>query len=179
MKDTKQRLILAALEVMHHDPNASLASIAEQAGMSSMTIHRHFDNKKTLYIEASVAVIDHATDLLAASRSMHSQPMEQLRYLVEESVISKLNYHYLSFLAEEFDNHKVVKAYDRMVEGFDTLADQLKKDGSMDSDMPTSWVVNMFEGIVGAGFHSLHEGTIAPKTVQELASQSMIRLLAK
>ena len=172
MNKTQIKIINAAFEVLSQDISAPLEKIADTAGVTRMTLHRYYNGRQALLEATSFEMIRLGNQIIDSAIDQHDHPYEQLKAIVMEASQMGERFHFLMHVHEEIDyallGQKVQELDDKMVEIFEALREQ----NLIRKDMPNSWLLHLYGGIMTAAWSSLREGVVARKAIPILAWQS-------
>lgn len=150
---SQNSLLKSGMELLNSNREATLSDIAQHAGVGRTTLYRQFESRDTLIdaiatycletMEAATMPIEHeATSALDAIRLLflYVMPMRaEFEFLMN---LGKLDSNNPEFLAIEEKHEAEVTA----------LIDEAKRDGDIDSDLPSEWVYHVIEGLFVAGW---------------------------
>jgi AcrR family transcriptional regulator len=83
--EVRARIVRAALDLVRHGGYraASVAAVAERAGVATGTVYRHFPSKAELFAEVFRVASQHEVDAVAAAVAAHTTSAEQIAAAVE------------------------------------------------------------------------------------------------
>src|SRR3954452_19979922 len=77
-----QRIVEAAAQLLAEDPHAGMAAIAEAAGVTRITVNRHFRTRENLVAAVYERTLARAAEVLRESRLAEGTATEALTRLV-------------------------------------------------------------------------------------------------
>lgn len=170
--NTRDAIIEAAFQTFSRDPRASLADIAERAGVGRATLHRHFKGRDDLMValaRAAMRELDEAVDAITVDAESYT---EALRISLA-AIIPLADRQW--FLAHEPVDHdpEVKAAYQRQLKELAEAIDVAKAEGSFSRDIPTSWIVQAFDHLTYAAWESVRAGEATAAQAASLAWRTL------
>lgn len=170
----RDAIIEAAFQVFGRDPGASLADIAERAGVGRATLHRHFKGRDDLMValaQTAMRELDQAVDAAVADATSYTEALE----ISLATIIPLADRQW--FLAREPVEHdqEVMAGYQRQVRELADAIDAAKAEGSFGSDVPTSWIVQAFDHLVYAAWESVRTGEATASQAATLAWRTLTK----
>lgn len=173
---TKIKIIYAALDVLHRNASAPLGEIAKKSGITRMTLHRHFTTRQKLILAAFQEVIKVALSIIEEARSKEGDPVKQLEFIVKNCVMSEANLHFLWQFHESLHAGQTTSPLEQGIDEISSrlseIFRELRHTGNMNSLYPDEWLLHLFDGIILSAYHSQQYGSVAPRSIPELAWQS-------
>ncbi len=167
-------IIEAAFQIFSRDPTASLADIANRAGVGRATLHRHFKGRDDLMValaHTAMRELDEAVDTATTDASSYT---EALRVSLE-AIIPLADRQW--FLAREPVEHdpEIMAGYQRQLKELADAIDAAKAEGGFSADMPTSWIVQAFDHLIYAAWESVRAGEATASQAATLAWQTLTK----
>ncbi|MEO0548710.1 MAG: helix-turn-helix domain-containing protein [Pseudomonadota bacterium] len=170
---SEDAIIEAAFAVFSRDPSASLSEVADRAGVGRATLHRYFSSRedliralaKTAIEEMDTAVEDACKD--AASFS------EVVRLSLIALVPLGDRYAFLEHEALE-DDPELEAAFTEEKHETTKMVESAKQEGLFDEAIPTSWIVQAYDGLLYAGWESVRTGEATAVQAADLAWKTLI-----
>ncbi|MEV5829536.1 helix-turn-helix domain-containing protein [Spirillospora sp. NPDC052242] len=176
----REKIIEAALRRLNEDPAASMADLAEAAGISRATLHRHFAGRDELIDEIGTQALDRweaaldATGVDAAAASTDPDVhLAAVRALLE-TFADLAHEHGWSFTFTVPDAHRLRERLDRLEEREIVLYAAAQRSGALRADMPPRWISNIVYGMCVAARESLRRGDIAPRDAARLMAETFL-----
>lgn len=166
MNKTQRNILNAAFEVLAQDFSAPLEKIAEAAGVTRATLHRYYNSREAL-MEATEVELCRLTQAII-DEADHDDPLQQLQAVIMKSAGLGSHFHFLMHAREHAPKFQKVE---HQLAG---LIDAVRQQGFIRPDVPTTWVIHVYYGIMAASWRALSEGSVAPKQIPELAWQTFI-----
>ncbi|MEV5575699.1 helix-turn-helix domain-containing protein [Spirillospora sp. NPDC052269] len=174
MRSTDE-IIEAANRHLTADPIASMAQLAEAAGVSRATLHRHFATREDLLRalgEASARRWEEsqdAADIDAAAASGDPDRLATaLRAMLTAFVVDAGDFGFA--LTDHFVNHlpELVEWATRLEEREIAFYAACQDAGVLRADLPVRWVSNTVYGLMISVRESLRRGDVARRDVPDL-----------
>jgi AcrR family transcriptional regulator len=169
---TREAIIEAAFQVLGQDPAASLAEVADRAGVGRATLHRHFKGRDDLMVAlASTAMLelDEAVDAATADAPSYT---EALRISLAAIIPLADRQWFLSREPVEQDPG-VMAGYQRQLKELADAIDAAKAEGCFSPDVPTSWIVQAFDHLIYAAWESVRAGEATADQAAALAWRTL------
>lgn len=153
----RDAIIEAAFQVFGCDPAASLADIANRAGVGRATLHRHFKGRADLMValaHTAMRELEEAVDAAAADAPTYTEALQ----ISLAAIIPLADRQW--FLSREPVEHdpEVMAGYQRQLKELADAIDGAKAEGCFSADVPTSWIVQAFDHLVYAAWESVRAG---------------------
>jgi len=169
---TRDAIIEAAFQIFGGNPGASLADVAERAGVGRATLHRHFSGRDDLMVElarTAVRELDAAIDTAVADAPSHSEALR----LSLKAIIPLASRQW--FLAREpvEDDPGVTADYERQMRELSDAIDAAKSEGCFGADVPTAWIAQAYDGVIYAAWEMVRAGDATPNQAAALAWRTL------
>jgi len=172
----RDRILQAAAQRLTENPNASLAEIAQAAGIGRVTLYGHFSSREELLsallrrtmhrVEEQLSSVDlsgdawDALDALVASSWRVLYELNALRGVVERA------------LPGELDDH-----HDHARARVEALLARGRDDGSFRADQSIGWQVTCYFSILHGAAAELRSGTLTEQDIVRALPGTMRALL--
>ena len=174
-KSGKAAVIDAAIVMLGRSPHASLSLIAESAGVSRATLHRHFASRDALVNAVAMQAIEE-TDEAVASIDYEAMGSEGYLLAMFEAIIPLGDrYHFLSSLVPSMLDEAIAQSYARQLGGLEETVGWLKDEGLVGQDVPTDWAVLIIDSLIYSAWTAVHEGFVAPRNAAALACRTALQ----
>lgn len=173
--ETRTAVVEAAIRVLGTNPGASMQDIASQAGVGRATLHRHYPSGADLMREVVLRCIRDIDDAVAPLEASSTSAVDYLHRLVDVIVPLGDRYHFLTREGIAFDDPEIASEIDRQARGMAELIDMVKAEGGIDAAVPTTWVVEAFDGLLYAAWSSVADETLTPKDAAHLMIRTLLR----
>ncbi|MEL7132615.1 MAG: helix-turn-helix domain-containing protein [Pseudomonadota bacterium] len=170
----KNQILDAAFEVFSQNPGASLADVAQAAGVGRATLHRHFAGRDELMVELTLAAaqeLDAAVATAVAGCDTYTEGLQ----LALGAILPLAARH--MFLATEPATHdpRVAKVYAAQTRDLAKDIDHAKAEGTFDPHVPTEWIVQAYDNLIYAGWAMVVAGDATPKQAAALAWRTLVK----
>ncbi|PFG13530.1 TetR family transcriptional regulator [Bacillus sp. es.036] len=168
MNKTQTNIVNVAIDVLSRDESASMETIAEQASVSRMTIHRYFKNRERLFSSIHEVLIERTLVIFNESMDRFEDPLEQMESIIKTNA-GKHGFHLLFREHGHHEEHDPETCkFSKVNQGLYALIGRLRDAGHIDSSIPDAWVFHMYDGVLLTAWETLHNGTVAPREIPEL-----------
>ncbi len=166
---TKQAILDAAVDVLARRPRATLAEIAEDAGVGRATVHRHFRSRDELLTTLARQAIDQ-TDDACRSIDYYGQPAStSLRQTIEAIVPLGSRYAFLAYQnISDRDDSPIGADLRRQAEQMRQLVAAAQDEGMFAPDVPIAWIVATIDALIYAAWNTVSDGRVAPRDASAL-----------
>lgn len=172
MNKTQKKILSAAFDILAQDFSASLDKIAESAGVTRMTLHRHFNSRDSLLEATGLEMIRLGNQIIDDAITKHESPREQLREIVMQASQMGERFHFLIHASEEMDYEMLGVLIQELDNRMTEIIEALRDKGLIRKDVPNAWIIHLYGGILTAAWSSLRDGAVAPRDVPLLAWQT-------
>jgi len=168
----RDSILAAAFEVYSDRPTASLADVAERAGVGRATLHRYFPGRADLMRAlAKIALAELETAVEAATQDATSHE-EGLRKALFAIVPLATRQWFLSFEGVETDP-EIAAGYATSRDALRQSVEAAKAEGVFATDVPTVWIVEVFDTLVFGAWSLVRAGEATPKHAAALAWRTL------
>jgi AcrR family transcriptional regulator len=165
----RSSLLDAAAEALAADPGASLADVAEAAGIGRTTLHKHYATRDDLLRAVGRRALDlwqEAVDQVCADAA--EQPDSGLRALAAALIPIGPQLIFL-WRTPAFDHHlEIDKGVHTMDERSLALLARVQARGLLAAGVPTWWLLQSFYSLVYVASESIQSGWLAPREAPDL-----------
>jgi AcrR family transcriptional regulator len=166
-------LLDVAVEVLVADPSASLAEVAEAAGIGRTTLHKHYAKRDDLVRAVGHRALDVWEQVIAAADRSDAND-GGLRALAEAMVPIG---PYLAFLwrTPVFDHVEDIGARWRNVEPrVLAVLKRAQERGAIRAGVADYWLLQTFYSLVYVAAESVHSGHLAPRDAPDLVVDTFL-----
>jgi TetR/AcrR family transcriptional repressor of mexCD-oprJ operon len=173
-----QAIVTAAARLLADDPHAAMAAIAEAAGVTRVTVNRHFQTRENLVAAVYERGLQTATEVLESCRLDEGPAGEALTRLLRGWIAS--GPMLLPVQVVEQGHHGLrPEARAHYYEGvlgppLHALMQRGSAAGEF-ADLPPEWMVRFLGATVKAALEAIDTGTLTPDAAADLAARSLLR----
>jgi AcrR family transcriptional regulator len=174
-RDGRDGVLDAAAAVLVADPSASLAEVAEAAGIGRTTLHKHWATRDELLRAVAHRALDRWEDAIGA---VADAPDGSLLDLAEAMISVG---PYLSFLWRNpsFDHSADIGDRARHAEArVRAVLERARQQGRMRADVPPYWLLHSFYALVYVAGESVADGDLAPRSAPDMVVSTFLRGVA-
>jgi AcrR family transcriptional regulator len=178
MKDTRQKIIDAAIDIFNEDLSAALETVADRAEVTRRTLHRYFTDRQDLLVACHHAMQESCRKAIEAVYGNFNNPLERFENILYAAIDCGVKFSFLHRLhnnehhAHEHHN-KDCKAYDRTFDRFKSTLDDLKREKLLEESLTMEWIEMLVTGIVTAAINAEKAGTVARTSIKKFAWHSL------
>ncbi|MER6590304.1 helix-turn-helix domain-containing protein [Micromonospora purpureochromogenes] len=146
----RRTLLEAAADALARSPGASMAQVAQAAGLARATLYRHFSSRQELLAAMRAEALVRAADAIAGSRLDEGTALEGLRRAVEALV--SLGVRFRALLLEGADlDATFLQQRAEVLAPLKAVVRRGQEAGLIRSDLPPEWVVTAMASMLVAG----------------------------
>lgn len=165
---TLEAIVEAAFARLNADPTATLAEIAQSAGVGRATLHRHFKGRADLVqalAERALAETEQAAERASAAATSYTQALRRIM----RAMIELGDRHW--FLAQETTarSDRLAEEHARQRDEFLYLIQSAAKEGAFDREMPPAWVEQVYDHLIHAAWEMVRGKEATVNQAAELA----------
>jgi AcrR family transcriptional regulator len=171
----RQPLLDVVAEVLVADPSASLAQVAEAAGIGRTTLHKHYATRDELIRavgQRAVQLWEQAVD--AVREQEHDEPDGGLRALVDAMIPIGPQLAFL-WRTPAFDHMpEIFKSWKAAEDsGLEVLA-RAQAAGLIAADVPHFWLLQTLYSLVYVAAESVRSGHLASRSATDLVLRTLL-----
>lgn len=173
-KDLQASVLDAAVEVLVADPSASLAEVAEAAGIGRTTLHKLYATRDDLLRAVAHRAIDRWEHVVGVAGAAEAED-SGLRALAEAMI--SVGPH-LAFLWRNpaFDRFEDIGLRSKNVEAHAmAILERAQKQGKIRAGVPGYWLLHTFYSLVYVASESIYDGDLAPRDAPDLVVSTFLR----
>lgn len=175
MNKTQKKILDAAFEVLAQDISAPLERVAEQAGVTRMTLHRYYAGREILVKATVLEMIRLSNQIIDDAVEENDRPLDQLRSIIMSASQMGERFHFLMHAHEIIDAQILESSVSELDRKMIGIFDQLREERLIEQDVPNAWLLHLYGGVMTAAWSSLNEGAVAQRDVPQLAWRSFSR----
>lgn len=171
---SRESLLDAALNVLGHNPAASMTDVADAAGVGRATLYRHFASRTVLVRELARECLRRTDSNLAPVASAGLRGRPALEEVIRLIMPLARQFHFLLSLWSYADRDEETNAiYDRQLKQLMALIEEAKAEGAVDRSVPTAWIVTSLDAQIAAAWWMISQSRFSP----EEAANAVVRSL--
>lgn len=169
-------LLEAAAAALASDPGASMAEVAQIAGLARATLYRHFRSRQELLAALRQEALARAAEAISASRCDEGPPLAALRRVIEG--LATLGVRFRALLADGADlDPAFLRERSRVLAPLHGVIRRGQETGVIRPEVPPQWVVLAMASMLVAAVHTF-TGTAETGRVADLVYESLTRGVA-
>lgn len=169
IQKSQAAILTAGMALLSKNSETTLSEIAQQAGVGRTTLYRLYETKEQLIKAIAIHCLqafDTATEQLEsdAESALHAF------HLMFKAILPlSAEMEFLMKLGDLAEDDPELIAIDQKQRGEITeLVEYAKSEGTLSEDMPTSWVVNLVEGLFYTAWLTMNEKPMDHDTLADL-----------
>lgn len=178
MKDTRSKIISAAIQVISNRPTASIEEISESIGLNRRTVHRYFKGKSDL-IEAithhaCMICLTNAKDSLNSSNNS----IDQLRAMFISDIQSGKRFRFLYNFHSDINNvEERSPEFKEMMTLFRNLLKSIHSSKQLSPNLTLKWVESLYFSTIDAAIRLILEVNSSEDEIIEMAWMSYLNAI--
>jgi AcrR family transcriptional regulator len=173
-----QRIVEATARLLAEDPHAGMAAIAEAAGVTRVTVNRHFQTREKLVVAVFERMLVRAAEVLRQCRLDEGPAAEALERLVHGWLsdpslllpVHVLDRGFADLPPEVREQHVDHELGEPLL----ALLERGRASGEF-GDAPAVWMARLFGATLRAAMASIDDGTLARDAAPDLVTRSLLR----
>jgi TetR/AcrR family transcriptional repressor of mexCD-oprJ operon len=168
----------AALARLARDPHASIADIAQEAGVGRMTLYGHFRTRADL-LEAALSRLLANCDEVLAGVDLDREPATALNDLIASSWQLVHQFHAVRLAAGlELPEERIRAHHDGPLRRVEQIIERGRKTGAFRRDLPTSWLVTVFYSVLHAAADECAAGRLDTDEAPRVITATLLSAVA-
>ena len=181
MGSDRNDVLGAAQRLLNSDPGASMSTIAEAAGVSRATLHRHFDSREALLVELGTRSLDQweqRLDDADAEGVAASGDADRIRTAIQSLVLGYVDDsddHAFALTDHVIlANAAIIERTQRLAHREGVLLAAAQAAGVLRADLPLRWLGHAIYGQLVAGREAVRLGDVARRDVPRLVLSTLL-----
>jgi len=174
-----EAILVAALDALANDPDASMAEIARQAGVVRATIYVHFPTRESLLDAVMERAVADVAQAMTDAEPQRGDPKEALERVLRATWKELGRFH--SLLAINTGRLSVEELHRRhlpMTTLLEPLIERGQKQGAFRRDLPVTWHVAVIRAIVHTASAELRGGRISEAEVEAVMLTTVLAAIS-
>lgn len=178
MKNTRQKITDAAIEIFNEDLSAPLEAVAEKAEVTRRTLHRYFTDRQDLLLACQEAMQESCKKAIGAVVATFSDPLERFENMLYAAIDCGVKFSFLHRMHNN-DHHQHnakdenCKKYDVTFNKFRITLEELQRKELITKELSVEWIEMLCAGIVTAAINSEKSGNVAKANIKKFAWYSL------
>ncbi|WP_448002991.1 TetR/AcrR family transcriptional regulator [Agromyces bauzanensis] len=169
-----EAILDAAAICLSRDADASIAEIAQAAGVGRVTLYGHFASRAEL-IDAVVARAIEEGDVALDSLDLSGEPSRALARLIEQSWLTLVQIGSLVTAAEfALSPERMRELHQRPASRVERLVERGQAEGVFRTDLPTSWLVGTLHRVMHGAAAEIEAGRLEPDAAAAVIAATVL-----
>lgn len=157
----QRHLLDTAAAVLCRDSGASLAQVASAAGMSRTTLHRHYATRQDLLRALAHDSLDRVAAAVDGSVRRSGSTTEVLTAVATAVLPLADELRFLDLGASVWNLPELIERWYDLAEPLEAVVRAGQASGTLRSDLPPAWIVDVFTAVVWSASDAVRDGRIA------------------
>ena len=169
-----EAILRAAVECLGKRPDATLAEIAEAAGVGRVTLYGHFSSRAELLDAVMAHVLEHGNAVLDPV-DLSGDPRAALTRLIEASwEVLNQSRSILVAAQKELSPARIWELHERPAARLAGLVERGQSEGVFRGDLPVSWLVVTLHNLMHAAADEIQAGRLTPDDAADYISATAL-----
>ncbi|MCE8006496.1 TetR/AcrR family transcriptional regulator [Aestuariivita sp.] len=160
-------LLEAGFAVLSRNPGASLADVAQAAGVGRATLHRHFSSRSDLVTALARQAMRELAEAVDTATADAESYWDGLRLAMQAVV--PLAHRHMFLMRDENLSPDVEAAFAQDARELRDTIDAAKAEGAIRADLPTEGVALAYDYLIYAGWEMVRRDEATPRQAADLA----------
>lgn len=172
-----EAILEAATTCLARDPDASISSIAEAAGVGRVTLYGHFESRSALVAQVAARAVQQ-THTALADVDLDGEPRAALVRLLRATWDLTHRFGALILAAENaLPADELWAVHAEPAARVEALLRRGRREGCFRTDMPLAWQVTTIQGVLHAASTAAHRGEITVVQAPRLVCDTVLAAL--
>jgi TetR/AcrR family transcriptional repressor of mexCD-oprJ operon len=169
-----EAIVDAAERLLERGSQATIVAVANEAGVSRVTVYAHFPTRQQLLEAVVERAVQRTTDALAAVEPERGPPLEALGRVVDAGWADlDRNNAIAGAAAEQLSSEALLRTHEAAHRRLRKLIDRGRRRGDFRTDVPAEWLVTAFHALVHAAGDDVRAGRLRPGAALDALSTTM------
>lgn len=169
-----EAILDAAAICLSRDAEASIAEIAQAAGVGRVTLYGHFSSRAEL-IDAVVARAIEEGDAALDALDLNGDPRRALARLIEQSWLTLVQIGSLVTAAESaLSAERMHELHERPASRVERLVERGRAEGVFRTDLPTSWLVGTLHRVMHGAAAEIAAGRLTQEDAASVIASTVL-----
>ncbi|GAA5444486.1 hypothetical protein Misp06_02673 [Microbulbifer sp. NBRC 101763] len=180
IQKSQTAIMKAGMELLSKNREASFSDIARAAGVGRTTLYRLYDTREKLIKAVAIHCLE-AFDKATEHLESEAESALQAFHLMFKAIFPlSAEMEFLMKLGDfDEDDPELTAIYEKQESEIATLVEYAKSEGSLSKKLPTSWVVNLVEGLLYTSWLTKNAESIDHDTLADLAFHTFCNGVAR
>ncbi|MCF0057040.1 TetR/AcrR family transcriptional regulator [Dyadobacter sp. CY356] len=174
MKNTRQKITDAAIEIFNEDLSAPLEIVAEKAEVTRRTLHRYFTDRQDLVLACHAAMQESCRKAIDVVYTSFPEPLERFENMLYAAIDCGVKFSFLHRMHNNDHHNHTAKdencsKYDVTFNKFRMTIEELQRKNLITTELSVEWVEMLCTGIVTAAINSEKSGNVAKVNIKKFA----------
>jgi AcrR family transcriptional regulator len=160
------RILDAAIDALASDPDASMAEVAQRAGLVRATVYVHFPTREALIAAVTERAMSEVIQVIEAAEPGRGNPADALRRVVTEAWRTLGRYHALVELNTRLPQAELRHRHRSVLATLEPLIARGQRTGTFRADVPATWHLSMIIALIHAASAELRAGRMDANEAQ-------------
>lgn len=171
---TRRTILSAAAVALSRDSGATLADVADEAGVARATLNRYFPQRDDLLRGLAEDAIDRISTTVEASRPDDGPVPAVLGRVAEALLPLAAELRFLETGAAVFALPGMVDRWYSSAAAVEAVVIRGQAEGTIKADVAATWVTDLFLGAVWTASDAVHDGRLARLDAPRLVVSSIV-----
>ncbi len=171
---TRRAILAAAAVALSRDSGATLAAVADEAGMARATLNRYFPQRADLLRGLAEDAIDRISATVEACRPDEGPVPDVLARVAEALLPLAAELRFLETGADLFALPEMVDRWYSSAAAVEAVVRRGQTEGSIRSEVSATWVTDLFLGAVWTAADAVYDGRLARQDAPRLVVTSIV-----
>jgi TetR/AcrR family transcriptional repressor of mexCD-oprJ operon len=169
-----EAILDAAERLLGSGRQAAIAAVANEAGVSRVTVYAHFRTREQLLEAVVERTVRRTTEALDAVGPEDGPPLDALQRLIEVGWRDlERNNAIAQAAAEQLSAEALRQTHEAAHRRLRKLVDRGRREGAFRRDVPAEWLVTAFHALVHAAGDDVRAGRMRPNAALDALSATV------
>ncbi len=173
-----ERILDATVEQLAEDQEASMAAIAERAGVVRATLYVHFPTREALIAAVTERAIAEAAAAIRAAEPENGDPVAALIRVLKSAWRTVGRYHPLVAINARLEPERMHEFHAPVLGLVRGVLERGREAGAFDPDQPVDWMLTVVLELVHAASREVSASRMAEETAERVLVTSVIGALS-
>jgi AcrR family transcriptional regulator len=165
-----ERILVAALDELALDPEASMEAVARRAGVVRATLYVHFPTREMLIAAVTDRAIADTTEVLRHAAPEEGEPTEALARVLATAWRMLGRYHALVAINSRLDPTRLRALHEPVLTLLRPLLERGQASGAFNPDLPVDWMLTVLLELI----HAASREVTARRLSEDVAGRALL-----